>query len=238
MGAVRLRRRALPAAIAFTSAMVDMLCWLSLARFHSATLTGDLSLTVTSLLPRARLHLLEIAAVPVFLCGLIASYLTVRRLSGDPRLVLRTLFVAQAVLLTLAAVVAGALPLDPRSATTGNGIDVGLVPMLLCVLAICLSNTTMSMLDREAPTTWALTANIARTGIALLDLATRRGDAEERMQRRAVWTRTWPTVCAFLLGGVVATVALAEFGQSAWLLPGAITIAYAIVDWQLPPSDG
>ncbi|MCW6511788.1 DUF1275 family protein [Lichenifustis flavocetrariae] len=69
-----LRWTRLPPALGFLTGMIDVIGWLTLSHFYSANITGDLTQSVSYLLPGETPHAPQILAVPVFFAGMILIY--------------------------------------------------------------------------------------------------------------------------------------------------------------------
>ena len=221
---VKLRWPRLPPALGFITGMIDVISWITLAHFYTANITGDLVQSVSYIIPGQSVHVLQVLAAPVFLIGVIFVYVVARRLGASSPAMMRTLLLIQAAVLAVLCVAAG----SDGVARVGKNVS-DLIVGLLAVFAIALSNTTMHMMDKSAPTTWALTANCVSAAIASLNLITGHGSEDQRRQDRHTWHTIWPTVLAFLMGSLVGVEAVQHFQERAWLVP----LISALLLWTL-----
>lgn len=221
-----LRWPGLPPALGFLTGMIDVIGWLSLSHFYSANITGDLTQSVSYLLPGETPHMLQIIAVPVFFVGLVVAYSLSRRYGAESPATMRALLLIQAAVLLalcLAAGVAGPVPASKAVSDVAVGV--------LAVLVISLSNTAMHLMNKSAPTTWALTANCVTASVAILNLLTGHGSAEERSRDARTWRVIVPTVLLFLLGGLVGVLAMRGPYPRAWLVPLVTALLLWVLLW-------
>lgn len=219
-----LRWPRLPPALGFLTGMVDVIGWLSLSHFYSANITGDLTQSVSYLLPGETPHMLQILAVPVFFVGLVVAYSLSRTYGADSPATMRALLLVQAAVLLALCFAAGvAGPVIASKAWSDVAVGV------LAVLAISLSNTAMHLMNKSAPTTWALTANCVTAAVAILNIVTGHGSAEERDRDARTWRAIVPTVLWFLLGGLLGVLAVRGLHARAWLAP----LVTALLLWAL-----
>lgn len=217
----------LPAKIGFLTGMLDMMGFLLLTGFFSANITGDLVESASYLVPGQQSHLLQILALPIFLVGVLLAYFLARRFGRASAPMVRSLLLTQLLLLTGMCLFSGGTQSAEFPAEVQH-----IVLGITAVLAVAISNTTMHMLDKQAPTTWALTANTVTALLALLNLTTHHGSADELAQDRQEWRRIWPVVVAFLLGGLLGTVASLRLHNWAWAVPAITALILLLLSWR------
>ncbi|MCW6511787.1 hypothetical protein M8523_27875 [Hyphomicrobiales bacterium BP6-180914] len=139
---------------------------------------------------------------------------------------MRGLLLMQATALLALCIAAGV-----AGPVIGSKSDAGLLVGLLAVLLIALSNTAMHMMDKSAPTTWALTANCVTGSVALLNLATGHGTAEERERDRHTWRAIVPTLLMFLLGGLLGVIAVPGLHERVWAAPSVTALLLWVLLW-------
>jgi uncharacterized membrane protein YoaK (UPF0700 family) len=213
----------LPVVLGFITGMMDVVGWLLLSGFFTANITSDFTESVTYLLPGTRFHVLQVTVIPIFFVGVVSVY---SRLGPRSAAMIRSLGCMQLLLLVIVCVI-GSIggPVSLNREQQEFVIDV------LAVLAIALSNTTMHLLDKNAPTTWALTANCVTASIAALNIITRSGSAEERAWDFERLQSIWPTVGALLMGGLIGAIAVETLHDHAWFVPTVASSLLLVSTW-------
>ncbi len=223
----KLRWPVLPASIAFVTALISVATLMTLDHFTCSELTSDLVGAAASLAPGVHTRTLEFLAIPVFLAGVVLVYTLVRRCGPKSATAIRS------VLGTEAAVLACACVLSVTDSAAANPHDTHHVAIgVLAVLAVSLSNTGMHMIDKTAATTWALTANIVAASIALMNLITRYGTAEDLEKDRERWRAIWPVVLMFLVGSLVGAIIIPRLHKWLWLLPTGTALCVLAMAWR------
>jgi uncharacterized membrane protein YoaK (UPF0700 family) len=216
----------LPVVVGFITGMMDVVGWLLLSGFFTANITGDLTESVTGLVSGTTFNVLRVSVIPVFFGGVVLVYFVARHLGPRSAAMIRALASMQFLLLFGVCVVAG----SSAPAPTNRGVQVFAVGVA-AVFAIALSNTTMHLLNKNAPTTWALTANCVTASVAALNILTRSGSAQERVSDFEVLQSIWPTVGAFLIGGLIGSIAVETLHYHAWLVPTAASSLFLTAAW-------
>jgi uncharacterized membrane protein YoaK (UPF0700 family) len=216
----------LPVVLGFITGMMDVVGCLLLSGFFTANITGDLTESVTYLVSGTTFHVLRVGVIPVFFGGVVLVYFLARRLGPRSASMIRSLASMQFLLLVVVCLVGSV----SGPVVINRGAQV-FVAGLAAVLAIALSNTTMHLLDKNAPTTWALTANCVTASIAALNIVTRSGSAQERARDFETLQSIWPTVCAFLIGGLIGAIAVETLHNHAWLVPTAASSLFLAALW-------
>jgi uncharacterized membrane protein YoaK (UPF0700 family) len=216
----------LPVVLGFITGMMDVVGWLLLSGFFTANITSDLTESVTYLLPGTAFHVLQVTVIPIFFVGVVSAYFLASRLGPRSAAMIRSLASMQLLLLVVVCVIGGV-----GGPVSLNHAQQELVIGVLAVLAIALSNTTMHLLDKKAPTTWALTANCVTASIAALNIMTRSGSAQERAWDFERLQSIWPTVGAFLIGGFIGAIAVETLHDHAWFVPTVASSLFLVSTW-------
>ncbi len=213
----------LPAALGFLTGMIDIAGWLTLGGFFSANITGDLVESVSYFVPGRPLHPLQVLAIPAFFVGAVSVYFLARRLGSANVAMVRSVLFTQFLLLVLVC----GLSETAKHTLAPDGLPFVVIGTAI-VLAIAVSNTSMHLLDNQAATTWALTANTVIATIALLNIVTKYGSEEDRAKDWKKWRSIWPVIVCFLLGGLGGTLAVSFLHRWAWSIPAAVSLLLLI----------
>ena len=198
--------------LSFITGMVDIMAYLTLSKFFVTAITGDLILGVSDLVRHVTPSALLILMVPVYLCGIVLAYFIARVLGlGGVRMV-RALLITETVFFGCALLTSVA---DPSSghADSNYSVTIG----VCAIVAVAVQNTAMKMADPQAPTTWAMTANTVHFTVAALDSWFQRG-AERASSLKQV-RQTLPAIFAWVLGGLIGTLATLAVHDWCWAIP-------------------
>ena len=209
----------LPGAIAFLTGAIDIVGFLTLGHFTSANITVDLAGVSSGLAPGHHVHPINLLAIPVFFVGVVSVYFLARRFGIGSTTVVRSVLFAQFLLLAFVYAFIGM----EKHALVPNTAPVVIAGATI-VLVIGLSNTCMHLLDSQAATTWAMTANSVIATDALMNIATKNGSDEERASDWQKWHAIWPVILCFMGGVFAGTTAVFYLHQGAWLAPAAISL--------------
>jgi uncharacterized membrane protein YoaK (UPF0700 family) len=202
---------------------VDVISFLGLGGLFNAHITGNLVILAARIVGAGPAPVAIILSVPIFMLALFLTRLLSRRLESGGLDSLRPLLLIEVLLLAgfFGICVFAGSRVDPTAAT-------GILGGMLGVSAMAVQNALVQVSLTGVPATTAMTANITRFTLDLVDvLAGRDPDAVAAARRRA--SATWPPIAGFAVGCGAGAVCEAALAMRALALPlGLAVLAFIL----------
>jgi uncharacterized membrane protein YoaK (UPF0700 family) len=215
----RLEER-LPPLLSVIAGMVDLTGFFTLGNIFTAHVTGNLVLVAAAAVRGGPLNLAQALSIPVFILALAAVWLLVRAAGGRGQRPTRLLLVMQFLL--LAGVFIFSVITKPSVSPHGLMADIA---ALIAVSAMACQYALFRVAMPSATSTAVMTGNLTNTVLSLMD---RLGPDRPLMAiDPGRLERSLRLLVGFLVGCVVAAVAISLLGDWAWSLPVALA-AFAI----------
>jgi uncharacterized membrane protein YoaK (UPF0700 family) len=211
-------RTSLPIVLSLIAGSTDVVGFLGLGLF-TAHITGNLVvLTAHVVLRGDRGPLAPMLAVPVFMVVLALTRLLVGRCAALDIDARRPLLLSQFLLLAGAFVlgIAGASGVEP------NG-RYGILAGMLAVSAMAVQNALLQLTLMQAPTTVAMTGNVTRLTLDVVEMLVGHDSKTVASARRRA-RQTWPVVAGFAVGCVLGAACHAAIGLWALALPTSLAL--------------
>ena len=212
----------LPTALSLIAGIADVTSWLTLGGLFSAHITGNLVVVAADWVRGESLHTAQLLAIPVFVMGVVLTDLLARIFGPRRATMIRSLLLAQFLLLACASALAAAT----HPSTDPNGFAAILVGMI-AVTAMAVQNTLLHLTCKPAPSTAVMTGNIVVSTLALIHMVLSRGSG--RSDAIHEWKTTWPLLFGFLAGCIAGATAVSLLHNLAWLLPAAASLILLVV---------
>jgi uncharacterized membrane protein YoaK (UPF0700 family) len=208
----------LPPLLSVIAGMVDLTGFFTLGNIFTAHITGNL-VTASAVLVRAGpMNPAQLLAIPVFIVALALVWLIARASDRTGPALARLLLAVQFLL--LAAVLAFCVATKPSS--NPHGIA-AIVAALIAVSAMACQYALFRLAIPGAISTAVMTGNLANTVLSIMDTLSRGHrlmSADGGRLKRSLYL-----LFGFLLGCVVAAMAVSTMGDWAWSLPTALAAA-------------
>lgn len=205
----------LPPLLSVIAGMVDLTGFFLLGHVFTAHVTGNLVVAAAAVVEGGPLLTTQMVAIPVFMLALAGVWwiaqLSDRRGPDLARLLLLVQFVLLAAVLILSIIV--------KPSGSPHGLATG-IAVMLCVCAMASQYALLRLACPRVVSTAVMTGNLTNTVLALMELTSARprllpGDAHRLKQSLYL-------LGGFLLGCVVAAVAVSALKDWAWTLPVAL----------------
>lgn len=215
------RHPAMSIALSVIAGVTDVTSWLLLGGFFSAHVTGNFVVLAADAVTGHAATLTAMLAIPVFIVVTIIATLVAGRLRGTSPATHVSLIGAQAVLLTIAAILsfvttASADPTAPLAVIIG----------LCAVAAMAAQNAYLHLTPGPAATTAVMTGNLVSATTSGVQALRSRGTDAKAVQR---WQATWPLIVGFLAGCLIGAAAASTISDHAAVIPAALAIIVLIV---------
>lgn len=212
----RLEKR-LPTLLSVIAGSVDLIGFLTLGNIFTAHITGNLVVIAAVLVRGGPLNLAQVLAIPVFILAVAAVWLLARVSGrGGPDLA-RLLLLIQFLL--LAGVLIFSIITNPSAKP--HGLMAGIAAMI-AVSAMACQFALLRLTVPGTPSTAVMTGNLTNTVLSLLDTLSRTGSLREGATERL--RKPVQLLIGFLVGCVVAAVAVSLLGDWSWLFPVTLAI--------------
>jgi uncharacterized membrane protein YoaK (UPF0700 family) len=215
--------RLLTVVLAMTAGSVDVISFLGLGGLFNAHITGNLVILAARIIADNRAPIAVVLSVPVFLLVLGLSRLLVRRLSLIGIASLRPMLLLECLLLAgfFGVCISASRHVDPNAA-------IAILAGMLGVSAMAVQNVLVAVSLDGAPSTSAMTTNLTRFMIDLVDTFVLRTPNEVSEARRRA-NQTWPTIAGFVIGCGVGAAGEAAFALRSLAIPlGLALVALAV----------
>lgn len=195
--------------------MVDVIGFLRLDLF-TAHVTGDIVVIGALLVRHDRVSPAQILAVPVFMLAVAATWLFAKVLGKHGSDLLRPLLVIQFLLITCVSIFSGIT----RPSVDPHGI-MATIAAMIAVTAMGCQFALLRLALPVAPSTAVMTGNLTNAVLGLVNLSAR--DRPLLLTDPGKITAALRLLAGFLLGCVLATIAVMHLGDWAWSLPAALS---------------
>jgi uncharacterized membrane protein YoaK (UPF0700 family) len=211
----------LPPLLSIIAGMVDLTGFFMLGNIFTAHITGNLVAASAVVVRGGPMNPAQLLAIPVFMIAM-ALVWTIARLSHrkGPSLV-RLLLVVQCLL--LAAVLVFSLATEPSRHP--HGIT-ACIAALIAVSAMACQYALLRLAMPRAVSTAVMTGNLANTVLSMMDALSRGHplmSADDGRLKRSLYL-----LFGFLLGCIVAALAISTMGEWAWSLPAVLAAAVMV----------
>jgi uncharacterized membrane protein YoaK (UPF0700 family) len=203
----------LPVILSLTAGSADVISFLGLGGLFNAHITGNLVILASRIVGNSQAPIGIILSVPIFMAALFLTRLLVRRFEAQGRDSLQPLLLLQLLLLTgfLVICVAAGPRIDPNAA-------LAILGGMLGVSAMAVQNALVQVSLAGTPSTTAMTANVTRFTLDLVDvLFGRDPDTTTAALRRA--QATWPPIAGFAVGCGIGAACEGAFAMRALAVP-------------------
>ncbi len=226
--AITSRHTAIPVALSFCSAFVDVICFVSLFHSFTAFITGTMVIVISELFqPQAVLWPRALILVSFFLSAVLWIRM-IRAMIVAQWQVVRVCLAIEAVLLLLFMASAVFLPVGPDWPSSGTALA-----LVFATLAMSLQNALMQLVLRFHFPTTVMTGNFMSFLVSL----TFRNWTDDRdgSVRRVDLPKVAPmrygiNLASFVAGGLPGSVLNATIGFWALLVPALVVATIAILD--------
>src|SRR6266478_8680064 len=194
--------------------MVDLIGFLSLGIF-TAHITGNIVVIGALVVRHNRVNPAQILAIPVFILAVAGTWLLARASGrGGPGL-LRLLLLIQFLLLTCVLI----FSVSTKPSANPHGL-IGCIAAMMAVSAMACQFALLRLGLPVAPSTAVMTGNLTNTVLSLLD---RQSRTQPLMTGDATRLRgSLHLLIGFFVGCVVAAAAVSLLGDWAWSFPVAL----------------
>jgi uncharacterized membrane protein YoaK (UPF0700 family) len=221
VGLLRMEER-LPPVLSVIAGMVDLTGFFMLGNIFTAHITGNLVVASALAVRGGALNPAQLLAIPVFMIALALVWLIAEGSKRKGASLVRLLLVVQFLL--LAAVLVFCVSAKPSS--NPHGI-LAVVAALIAVSAMACQYALLRLAMPRAVSTAVMTGNLTNTVLSIMDALSHGHPlmtADDGRLRRSLYL-----LFGFLLGCVVAAMAISTIGEWAWSLP--VALAAIVVMW-------
>jgi uncharacterized membrane protein YoaK (UPF0700 family) len=211
----------LPPLLSVIAGMVDLIGFFTLGSIFTAHVTGNLVLAAAAAVHGGPWNLAQALAIPVFMLAVAAAWLIARASSLHGVGLTRLLLVIQFLLLAAVLVfsVATAPSANPHGLMAGTAV-------MIAVCAMAFQYALMRLALPKVVSTAVMTGNLTNTVLSLMEMLS--PQQHLMMVDRGRLKRSLRLLIGFLVGCVVAAVAISILGDWAWSIPtvlAAVAIA-------------
>ena len=210
----RLEKR-LPTLLSLVAGMVDLIGFLTLGNVFTAHITGNLVVVSAVLVRGGPLNLAQALAIPVFILAVAAMWLLARASHRSGPGLARLLLLVHFLLLSGVLI----LSVLTRPWSNPHGLMAGIIVMF-AVAAMASQYALFRLAMPRTISTAVMTGNLTNTVLSLLDTLSQTRAAMEGAAERL--RTSLHLLFGFLVGCVVAAVAVSLLGEWAWSFPVAL----------------
>ena len=217
---LRLEER-LPPLLSVIAGMVDLTGFFTLGNIFTAHVTGNLVVAAAAAVRGGPWNLAQAVAIPVFILAVAAAWLVAHASRLHGAALTRLLLIIQFLLLSAVLV----FSVTTAPSTNPHGLMAGIVVMI-AVCAMAFQYALMRLALPKVVSTAVMTGNLTNTVLSLMELLSPRQHLMTVDRGRL--KRSLRLLIGFLVGCLVAAVAISMLGDWAWSLPtvlAAVAIA-------------
>ena len=217
---IRIEER-LPPLLSVIAGMVDLTGFFMLGNIFTAHITGNLVVASAVAVRGGPLNPAQLLAIPVFIVALALVWLIARFSNRTGPSLVRLLLIVQFLL--LASVLAFSVAAKPSS--NPHGIPACLAA-LMAVSAMACQYGLLRLAIPGAISTAVMTGNLTNTVLSIMDTMSHGHplmSADAGRLKRSLYL-----LFGFLLGCIVAAMAITTMGEWAWSLPTALAAAAVV----------
>jgi len=220
--ALRRLEERLPPMLSVIAGMVDLTGFFTLGNVFTAHITGNLVAASALAVRGGPPNPAQLLAIPVFMAALVLVWVVARFSDRRGASLARLLLMLQFLL--LAAVLAFCLAAKPASNPHGVA---ACVAALIAVSAMACQYALFRLAIPDAISTAVMTGNLTNTVLSIMDALSRGHPLMSVDDGRL--KRSLHLLFGFLLGCVVAAMAISTMGEWAWSLPLVLAAAAVIL---------
>jgi uncharacterized membrane protein YoaK (UPF0700 family) len=222
----------LPPVLSVIAGMVDLTGFFMLGNIFTAHITGNLVVASALAVRGGPVNPAQLLAIPVFIIALALVWLIADLSKRKGLSLVRLLLVVQFLL--LAAVLVFCVSAKPSSDPHGMR---ALVAALIAVTAMACRYALLRLALPKAISTAVMTGNLTNTVLSIMDAISRGHplmSADDGRLKRSLYL-----LFGFLVGCIIAAMAISTMGEWAWLLPAAFAalVVARPVMWSDSPAD-
>src|SRR6516164_3035176 len=211
----------LPPLLSVIAGMVDLIGFFTLGSIFTAHVTGNLVLAAAAAVRGAPWNLAQALAIPVFGVAVAAAWLIARASSLHGAALTRLFLVIQFLLLL--AVLAFSVTTVPSA--NPHGLMAG-IAVMVAVCAMAFQYALIRLALPKVVSTAVMTGNLTNTVLSLMELLSPQQPLMPVDRGRL--KSSLRLLIGFLVGCIVAAVAISVLGDWAWSIP-TLLAAFAIV---------
>jgi len=211
----------LPPVLSVVAGMVELMSFFMLGNIFTAHITGNLVTASAVVVRGGPMNPAQLLAIPVFILAMALVWLIARLSDRKGPALVRLLLAVQFLL--LAAVLVFCLVAEPSRHPHGIA---GCIAALIAVSAMACQYALFRLAMPRAVSTAVMTGNLANAVLSIMDALSRRQTLMSAGNRRL--KRSLYLLCGFLVGCVIAALAISMMGEWAWSLPAALAAAAVI----------
>jgi uncharacterized membrane protein YoaK (UPF0700 family) len=217
---LRLEER-LPPLLSIIAGMVDLTGFFTLGNIFTAHVTGNLVVAAAAAVRGGPWNLAQALAIPVFILAVAAAWLVARASSLHGAALTRLLLIIQFLL--LATVLVFSVTMAPSA--NPHGLMAG-IAVMIAVCAMAFQYALMRLALPKVVSTAVMTGNLTNTVLSLMEMLS----PQQHLMTidRGRLKRSLRLLIGFLVGCLVAAVAISMLGDWAWSIP-TVLAAVAIV---------
>jgi uncharacterized membrane protein YoaK (UPF0700 family) len=217
---LRLEER-LPPLLSVIAGMVDLTGFFTLGNIFTAHVTGNLVVAAAAAVRGGPWNLAQALAIPVFILAVAAAWLVARASSLHGAALTRLLLIIQFLL--LAAVLVFSVTTAPSA--NPHGLMAG-IAVMIAVCAMAFQYALMRLALPKVVSTAVMTGNLTNTVLSLMETLS----PQQHLMTidRGRLKRSLRLLIGFLVGCLVAAIAISMLGDWAWSIP-TVLAAVAIV---------
>jgi len=202
--------------------MVDLTGFLTLGNVFTAHITGNLVLVAAVLVRGRPANVAQVLAIPVFMLAVAGAWLIARRVSNRGASVLPALLLLQFVLLATCFIFC----VVTHPSRDPHGVSAG-IAVMIAVSAMASQFALLRLTRPRAPSTAVMTGNLTNAVLSFMDATFESGSLAEEGARRLA--RSLRLLIGFVVGCVLAGIAVREWTDWAWMLPSALAAVATVL---------
>ena len=212
----------LPPLLSVIAGMVDLTGFFTLGKLFTAHVTGNLVLAAAAVVGGGPPNLAQILAIPVFILAVAVTWLIAEASHKDGPILVRLLLQVQFVLLAAVLI----FSIVTRPSADPHGLMAGIAAMI-AVSAMACQYATLRLALPKVVSTAVMTGNLTNAVLSLMQLSKSRGALNDDNADHL--RQSLRLLVGFLVGCLVAAVAVCFLNDWAWFLPAALAaLAIAI----------
>jgi len=212
----------LPPLLSVIAGMVDLTGFFTLGKLFTAHVTGNLVLAAAAAVGGGPLNVAQILAIPVFILAVAVTWLIAEASHKHGPILVRLLLEVQFALLAAVLI----FSIVTRPSTDPHGLMAGIAAMI-AVSAMACQYATLRLALPKVVSTAVMTGNLTNAVLSLMQVSKSRGALSEANADHL--KQSLRLLVGFLVGCLVAAVAVCFLNDWAWFLPAALAaLAIAI----------
>jgi len=205
----------LPPLLSVVAGMVDLIGFFTLGNIFTAHITGNLVLVTAAAVRGGPLNLAQTMAIPVFMLAVAATWVIAQASDKHGQVLARLLLEVQFFLLAAVLI----FSVVTRPSTDPHGMMAGIAAML-AVSAMACQFALLRLALPQVVSTAVMTGNLTNAILSLIELLSKRRSFG--LPDAARLKRSLRLLVGFLVGCLVAAVAVSVLADWAWALPVAL----------------